>query len=323
MLDGDQVVATSKDLDELRQQLRPRLEAVLNEAAAGITRTGLRSWDFGPLPRVFTSGQVRGYPALVDAGNSVDIRLFDTEAEANEAMRLGTRRLLLLAVPSGVRSIAGRLPVNAKMAMSRHPYPSATALLDDCVACAADQVIANAGGPAWDAEGFALLVSAGRDGLAPGTARVLDVVAQILAEAHEVEIRLSNAAHPVPALVPALADMRSQFAGLVYSGFVAKTGAQRLPDVVRYLRAMVRRLEKLAGEQVRDTERMTVVHRVSRELESVLPDLPAAARAGPDVQAVRWLIEELRVSLFAQVLGTPVPVSEKRIRTAIENLLDR
>ncbi len=146
VLEGDQVLATSKDLDQLRQRLRPRLNAVLSEAAAGITRTGLRSWDFGPLPRVFTSGHVRGYPALVDAGNSVDIRLFDTEAEANGAMRLGTRRLLLLAVPSGVRSIAGRLPVNAKMAMSRHPYPSATALLDDCVACAADQVIADAGG---------------------------------------------------------------------------------------------------------------------------------------------------------------------------------
>jgi ATP-dependent helicase HrpA len=323
VLDGDQVLATSKDLDKLRQRLRPRLNAVLTEAAASITRTGLRSWDFGPLPRVFTSGQVRGYPALVDAGNSVDIRLFDTEADANEAMRLGTRRLLMLAVPSGVRSIAGRLPVNAKMAMSRHPYPNATALLDDCVACAADQVIADAGGPAWDAEGFARLVSAGRDGLAPGTARVLHAVAQILAEAHEVEIRLSNAARPVPALAPALADMRSQFAGLVYSGFVAKTGARRLPDVVRYLRAMVRRLEKLAGEQVRDTERMTVVHRVSADLESALLDLPAAARSGPDVQVVRWLIEELRVSLFAQVLGTPVPVSEKRIMTAIENLLDR
>jgi ATP-dependent helicase HrpA len=323
VLDGDQVLATSKDLDELRRKLRPRLNAVLSEAAAGITRTGLRSWDFGPLPRMFSSGQVRGYPALVDAGSSVDIRLFDTEAEATEAMRLGTRRLLLLAVPSGVRSIAGRLPVNSKMAMSRHPYPSAAALLDDCVACAADQVIADAGGPAWDAEGFAQLVSAGRDGLAPGTARVLDAVAQILGEAHEVEIRLSNAAHPVPALAPALADMRSQFAGLVYSGFVAKTCARRLTDVVRYLRAMVRRLDKLAGEQVRDAERMAVVHRVSAGLESALRELPPAARSGTDVQVVRWLIEELRVSLFAQVLGTPVPVSEKRIMTAIDNLLDR
>ncbi len=323
VLDGDQVLATGKDLAALRRQLRPRLEAVLNEAAAGLTRTGLRSWDFGALPRVFTSGRVRGYPALVDAGNSVDIRLFDTEAEAAEAMRAGTRRLVLLAVPTGVRSIAGRLPVTAKMAMSRHPYPSAAALLDDCVAAAADQVIADAGGPAWDAAGFARLVEAARDGLAPGTARVLDLVAQILAEAHEVEIRLASAAHPVPALASALADVRAQFAGLVYAGFVAKAGARRLPDLVRYLRAIVRRLDKLAGEQSRDTERMAVVHRVTADLESAIRELPAAARTGADVQAVRWLIEEFRVSLFAQVLGTPVPVSEKRIQTAIDGLLSR
>src|SRR5258708_33327999 len=164
--------------------------------------------------------------------------------------------------------------------MSRHPYPSATALLDDCVACAADQVIADVGGPAWDAEGFARLVSAGRDGLAPGTARVLDAGAQILAEAHEVEIRLSNAAHPVPALVPALADMRSQFAGLVYSGFVAKTGARRLPDVVRYLPAMVRRLDNLAV--VRDPERKTVARPVRAAPESALLGRPPAVRPGPD-----------------------------------------
>ncbi len=320
VLEGDQVVATGKDLDELRRDLRPRLQAVLTEAAAGLTRTGLRSWDFGPLPRVFISGQVRGYPALVDAGNSVDIRLFDTEAGAREAMRLGTRRLLLLAVPSGVRSIAGRLPVNAKMAMSRHPYPSTAALLDDCAACAADQVIADAGGPAWDADGFARLVEAARDGLAPGAARVLDAVAQILAEAHEVEIRLASATNPVPALESALADVRAQFAGLVYPGFVARTGSRRLPDLVRYLRAIVRRLDKLAGEQGRDADRMAVVHRVEGELASAVRELAPSARSAADVEAVRWLIEELRVSLFAQVLGTPVPVSEKRILTAIANL---
>ncbi len=177
---------------------------------------------------MFTSGQVRGYPALADAGSSVDIRLFDTEEAAAESMRLGTRRLLLLAVPSGVRSIAGRLPMTAKMAMSRHPYPGAAALLDDCAACAADQVIDDAGGPAWDADGFARLVEAARARLAPDTARVLDRVAQILAEAHDVELRLANATAGGPALAAALDDMRAQFAGLIYPGFIAQTGAARL-----------------------------------------------------------------------------------------------
>ncbi|MFY9892017.1 MAG: DUF3418 domain-containing protein, partial [Streptosporangiaceae bacterium] len=322
VLDGNRVLATGKDLEELRRQLRPELTAVLAEAAAGLTRTGARSWDFGTLPRVFSTGQVRGYPALADTGDAVDVRIFGTEAEANASMRLGTRRLVLIAVPSGVRSIAGRLPMNAKMAMSRHPYAGAAAMLDDCAAAAADQVIEDAGGPAWDAEGFARLVAAARDGLAPATARALDAVAQILAEAHEVEIRLTGAT-PVPAVAAALADMRAQFGRLIHPGFISEAGARRLPDLVRYLRGIVRRLDKLAGEQARDAERMAAVHRVTAAYETMLAELPPADRDLPGPQSIRWLIEELRVNLFAQVLGTSGPVSEKRIMTAIDGMLTR
>ena len=321
--DGGALLATGKDLDELRTELRPRLAAELDEAAAGLTRTGLTRWDFGSLPREFRSGQVRGYPALADAGGSVDIRLFDTEAEAAISMRRGTRRLLLLAVPSGVRSIAGRLPMNAKMAMSRHPYSGAQALLDDCAACAADQVIDDAGGPAWDAGGFDRLIDAARDALAPRTAAVLDNVTQILAEAHEVELRLASAGPGSPPLAAALADMRAQLAGLIYAGFIAETGAARLPDLVRYLRAILRRLDKFGGDQARDAERMATVRRVAAEYEAVRRELSPAARSRADVVSIRWQIEELRVSLFAQVLGTPGPVSEKRIGSALEALLDR
>jgi len=319
--DGDQVLASGKDLDRLREELRPRLKVTLAEAAAGITRTGVRSWDFGPLPPVFSAGQVRGYPALADTGAAVDVRVFDTQIEADASMRLGVRRLLLIAVPSGVRSIASRLPVNLKMAMSRHPYPGAAALLDDCAAAAADQVISDAGGPVRDADGFARLVAAARDSLAPDTARVLETVARILAEAHEVEIRLASAGTPGPALARSLDDIRAQLAGLIYPGFIAETGSARLPDLIRYLKAIVRRLDKLAGEQAKDADRMAAVHRVASEYAEVRRQLPASARFRPDVLSIRWLIEEFRVSLFAQVLGTPGPVSEKRILAALDALL--
>ncbi len=319
VMDGDKVAATGKDLAELRRQLRPRLQVVLTDAAAEITRTGLRDWTIGTLPQVFTSGQVTGYPALEDAGDSVDVRLFPTQAEANQSMLRGTRRLILLQVPSGARSIAGRLPVAAKMAMSRHPYANAAALVEDCAACAADQVILEAGGPAWDAAGFARLVAAARDQLAVRTSKVVDVVAKVLGEAQEVEVRLSATANP--ALAPAMADLRDQFAGLIYRGFISNTGAARLPDLIRYLRAMVRRLDKLPGEQGRDAERMAAVHRVSSEYHAALAELSPSGRIGEDAVAIRWMIEELRVNLFAQVLGTPYPVSEKRIRAAIDALL--
>jgi ATP-dependent helicase HrpA len=317
--DSGRVLATGKDLAALRQELRPRLRAALTEAAGGITRTGLRTWDIGTLPRVFTAGQVRAYPALADAGDSADVRLFETEAEASQAMWQGTRRLLLLNVPSGARSVASRLPVNATLAMSRHPYPSAGALLDDCAACAADQVIADAGGPAWDAESFARLLEAARSSLPAATAAVVSAVARVLEEAQHAEAALGRATSP--ALAPAVADMRSQLSALIHPGFVAETGSRRLPDLVRYLRAITQRLEKAPADPGRDADRMAVVHRVADAYQRAMEERSASGRGGADAAAPRWMIEELRVSLFAQILGTPVPVSEKRIQAALDRLI--
>ena len=318
--DAGRELASGKDLDELRQRLRPRLQTMLDEAASDIIRTGLRDWSIGTLPRVVTRGRVTAYPALVDAGDAVNVRLFETEAEASAAMLRGTRRLLLLQVPSGVRSIADRQPNQRKLAMSRSPYPGIGALLDDCAACAADQVIADAGGPAWDADGFARLVAEARDALPLATARVVDVAGQVLEAAHEAEVRLQRSV--IPALAAALADARGQFAALIYPRFVSETGLRRLPDLARYLRAISRRLDTAAADPGRDAERMAVVREVTEAYQETVADLPPARRSGPDVQAVRWMIEELRVSLFAQLLGTSGPVSEKRIHAALDRLMD-
>ena len=318
VMEDGQVLATGKDLDELRRQLRPRLQATLTEAAGGIIRTGLRTWDIGTLPRVFSQGEVRAYPALADTGSAADVRLFETRAQADAAMLRGTRRLLLLQVPSGARAVASRLPVSAKLAMSRHPYPGTDALLEDCAAAAADQVITEAGGPAWDEAGFARLLEAARTSLAARTADVVALAARALGEAHQVESSLAGT--PAPPVRAAFADLRAQLSGLVYPGFIAETGARRLPDLVRYLRGMIRRLEKMPETLGRDAERMAVVQQVTGDYRQALADLPPARRDDPDVREVRWMIEELRVSLFAQTLGTSGPVSERRIGRALDQL---
>jgi ATP-dependent RNA helicase HrpA len=318
VVDSGRVIASGKDLPALRRELRPKLQAALTEAASGITRTGLRTWDFDSLPRVFSSGQVRAFPALADTGNAVDIRLFDTQAQADESMWGGNRRLLLIAVPSGAGGVAKRLPGRVKLAMSRHPYASTAALLDDCAAAAADQVIADFGGPAWDAAGFERLREKARLELPAGTARVVSDVAQALTAAHEAAAGLDAATSPV--LAPAVADIRRQFSALVYPGFVSQTGAGRLPDLPRYLRAISQRLAKVPENPGRDAERMATVHRVTGALQRRLAGLPPGSSRRPDVTAVRWMIEELRVSLFAQTLGTHGPVSERRVMTAIDRL---
>ena len=324
--DAGQVLAEGEDLAELRHKVRPALQELVTQAAAAepgiLTRRGIRQWDFGELPRVFRRGQVVAYPALADAGSAVDVALLETPAEAADSMLGGNRRLLLLAVPSGARAVASRLPARLKLALGRNPYGGVPALLDDCAAAAADEIIAAGGGPAWDKAAFDALLEAARLGLAAKTADVVGSVANVLAEAHAVEARLDAETGPLAgaAMAPAVADMRAQLAGLVRPGFVVQTGASRLADLLRYLKAIAYRLDKAPWEVARDAERMAVVHRVSAQAEQVLAGLRSVVRLSEGARSVRWMIEELRVSLFAQPIGTAFPVSEQRIAAALDRL---
>ncbi len=272
---------------------------------------------------MFTDGEVKAYPALVDAGQSVDVRLFETQEAASIAMRAGTRRLILLGARSPVKDIAGRLTTAEKLALSHNPHGGVAALFADCVNCAADGLIADAGGPAWEAAGFTRLADQVRPRLHAATAEVVTWAEQILRAAHAVQVRLGELRSPV--LGPAVADVCAQLEGLVYPGFLTAAGAARLPALARYLRGVQARLDKLADNPGRDAQQMAIVHRVQDAYATALAALPAAGRLGGGRQGaaaagIRWMIEELRVSLFAQTMGTPVPVSERRIMTAIEHL---
>jgi ATP-dependent helicase HrpA len=316
--DGDRVLAEGKDVADLQHELRPQLRAVLSQAAAGLTRSGLTSWNFDALPTVFREGTVVAYPALADAGTTVDVRLFETEAAARAAMWAGTRRLILLGAPSPVKSIAGRLSTPAKLALSHNPHGSVAAMFADCVNCAADYLMAQAGGPARDREGFERLSAAVRSGLHQVTADVVTHTESALRLAHAVQTRLDDNRADVAR--PAVADMRVQLSGLIYPGFVAAAGYRRLPHLTRYLRGIERRLDKLPENPARDAASMAVAQRAEQAYRQAVADLPPGRHDDPDVTEVRWMLEELRVSLFAQTLGTLAPVSENRILAALARL---
>ncbi len=320
--EGGAALAEGKDLDALRRQLAGKLQSALSATAGSLEQQGLRDWSIGALPRVvehYDGGHlVRGYPALVDEGASIAVRVLGSEAEQRGAMWQGTRRLLWLNVPAPARSVQGALSNSTKRALATSPYGSLTALLDDCTVCALDSLLAGSGGPAWDADGFAALLEAVRGGLREAVLDVVAVVARILAGARSVETGIK--ATTSLAVLPALTDIRAQVSALVYPGFVSATGARRLPDLVRYLRGVERRLETLPNSPVRDRERQARVEHVQQAYAQLLAALPPERRAEAAVLEVRWLIEELRVSLFAQTLGTPVPVSDKRILRAIDQL---
>ncbi|MFJ2296217.1 ATP-dependent RNA helicase HrpA [Streptomyces sp. NPDC087894] len=335
-------VAEDKDLEALKIQLRPKARQALSKAAAAtagpsgesIERSGLTDWTIGTLDKVFETdgvspgraksrargraGQpVKAYPALVDQGDTVAVRLFDTEAEQQQAMWRGTRKLILLNIPVNPAKFASdKLTNQQKLALSRNPHGSIQALFDDCATAAADRLIAAHGGPAWDEASFRKLYDKVRADLVDLTVRTVGQVQQILAAWQACERRLKSTNSLV--LINNVTDVRDHLARLMPPGFVTATGLRRLPDLMRYLVAEDRRLQQMPTNVQRDTTRMEKVHEMQDEYAWLLEQLPQGRPVPQEVLDIRWMIEELRVSYFAHALGTAQPVSDKRIVKAID-----
>jgi ATP-dependent helicase HrpA len=199
------------------------------------------------------------------------------------------------------------------LVLGANPDGSLAALLDDC-ADAAVAVLASA--PAWSRSEFTALRERVADALASSTLDIVGRVEKVLAASHEVEVALPAA--PPPTQTEAIADIRGQLARLLPPGFVTATDAKRLGDLTRYLTAVGRRLERLPHGVNADRERMASVHAVQAAYDELRQALSPARAAADDVRDIAWMIEELRVSLWAQQLGTPRPVSEQRIYRAID-----
>ncbi|MFE9345439.1 ATP-dependent RNA helicase HrpA [Streptomyces olivaceus] len=328
-------LAEDKDLEALKLQLRPKARKALSQAAAAtavrsggesLERTGLTDWTIGTLSRVFETrraGQpVKAYPALVDDGpkaNTVSVRLFDTEAEQAQAMWKGTRRLILRNIPVNPAKFASeKLTNQQKLGLSANPHGSIQALFDDCATAAADKLVADFGGPAWDEESYRKLYDKVRAEIVDTTVRTVGQVQQVLAAWQACERRLKSVRSP--ALLANLQDVRAQLDALVKPGFVTEAGIRRLPDLLRYLVAADRRLQQMPTGVPRDTSRMEKVHEMRDEYAWLLEQMPRGRPVPQQVLDVRWMIEELRVSYFAHALGTAYPVSDKRIVKAIDAL---
>ncbi|MFI9721205.1 ATP-dependent RNA helicase HrpA [Streptomyces sp. NPDC052396] len=328
-------IAEDKDLEALRLKLRPKTQAAITrafekaaETASGAPagpeqRSGLTRWTIGSLPRTFETkraGQpVKAYPALVDEGASVAVRLFDTEPEQQAAMWQGTRRLILLNLPSNPAKFAqDKLSNQQKLALSANPHGSIQALFEDCVSGAADRLIAAHGGPAWDEEGFRKLFDAVRTDIVNVTLATIRQTQEVLAAWHACERRLKATTSPV--LLASLTDVRQQLAALIKPGFVTEHGVRRLPDLLRYLVAADRRLAQLPTNAQRDAARLAKIKEMQDEHAWLLEQFPKGRPVPQEALDIRWMIEELRVSYFAHALGTAFPVSDKRIVKAIDAL---
>ncbi|TLM85703.1 ATP-dependent RNA helicase HrpA [Pseudarthrobacter sp. NamE2] len=300
----------------------PAQEPGASAAAGFVERDGLTEWNFGTIERQVSSmvkgHTVTGYPALLDQGKSVSLRVFQSQDEQLDAMRGGVIRMLALRVPSPDRYVLEHLSNTEKLTFSQNPHGSVSALIADCVLAAIDKLT-----PAelpWDRQSFDALYEVVRAELIDTVFSVTAVVERILAATRRIEKQLKGTTTSL-ALISALNDIRSQLEQLVYPGFVARTGYTQLSQLPRYLAAIEKRLERLPGNVQRDALNMAVVQRLEDDYDDAVAALLPGRRVGRELSQVRWMIEELRVSLFAVELGTAYSVSEKRIRAVLNKAL--
>ena len=309
-------IAESMNLDELKFNLKDRVQESISAVADdGIEQSGLHIWSFADLPQCYEQKQrgfsVKAFPAIVDEKDAVGIKLFETEFEQAVAMQQGLRRLLLLNVPSPIKYLHEKLPNKAKLGLYFTPFGRVLDLIDDCIACAVDKLIADFGGFVWDEAGFEKLRDFVRENLNEVTVDISQKVEQILSLNHALNQRLKGKMDFTMAFT--LSDIKSQLSGLVYQGFVQKSGYDRLLDLQRYLQAVDKRIDKLAQDVNRDRAAMLRVEQVQQAYQQLLVKLPKSKPISDEVAEIRYMIEELRVSLFAQQLGTNYPISDKRI----------
>jgi len=316
--------ARGKDLEALKAPLAPAFEEAIAEVAAGsgLARTGETTWAFDEIDASFTQRraghEVQVFPALVDEGATVGLQVFGSADEQEARHRLGVRRLVLLDLDRRdgglVKRILDGLSNVEKLALAGSPYPGVAELLADCRA-AVVQTAVDARPPVRDQQAYAdLLAAAARDHEAHVRATMADVIG-VLDAWRSAEKSLSGRADML--LLPALTDMRAQLARLVHRGFVGEAGATRLRRYPTYLAALEHRRERLPDQVARDRALMDQIADVQDAYLHRVDALPPGRPPGARLREVRWMLEEYRVSLWAQHLGTPAPVSDQRIRRTL------
>ena len=326
---GRRELAVSRDLPALQRDYSG------SEHARSLDQTDRRAddpgpmtdWDCGPLaPELLQrSGkmQVRGFPALVDRGEHVVVRVFDGLEVARHAHRLGLRRLLLMRESKTVRNLKKNVPDLKSLRLHYAALPAGGAdphadIVDELVAVAIDRAFLEDAWSIRDRDAFERCRERGRPRLGPLLLEMARQAAIILAEAHVLRAKLERITQSN--WQNAVDDMRQQLDGLVYRGFLEQTDADRLVHLPRYLRGLALRLEKLPGAAVRDRQRMDEMADLQRQWAERDRQRRAQSAIDPRLDEIRWMLEELRVSLFAQELKTPQPVSVKRIRKHWEAL---
>ncbi|GAA1772076.1 ATP-dependent RNA helicase HrpA [Agromyces humatus] len=284
-------------------------------------RAGITAWEWDELPAHLDTRQagniIRAYPALVDEGSSVALRLVATAEERDRASRRGIRRLLVLATPSPVGYVQEHLSNDEKLQLAASNYAGTRALLDDCLAACVDAELRtrHPDGMLRTRAEFETVRDAIAATVMERMFETVSLVARIVKASREADRAISKASSMH--LMAALGDARAQLDGLVPTGFVAATGLDRLRHLPRYLEGITVRVRKLVENPGRDRQSMNQLEGSIGAFEAAGGRIPIDGEAPERLVRVRWMLEELRVGLFAQELRTAETVSPQRIAKAL------
>lgn len=321
---NNEEIASGKDLVLLKEQLKNEVQKALStlttKKVVSIEQSNITDWNFGTLPTTYEEKQknytVKAYPALIDHQNSVSIELVDNQEEQQKLNKLGLRRLLMLNIPSPIKYLHEKLPNKSKLGLYFNSFGTVLMLIDDCIACAVDELIDKYNQNIQNQDQYQKLLDYTKTNINETVIDIAKQVESILTLHYNINKKLKGRVDL--SLAFALSDIKKQLSNLVYKGFVADSGYKRLADVYRYLLAIEKRIEKLMGNVTKDRQSMNIIEEVENQYEKWVYSLPQIVRSKDSVINIRWMIQELRVNLFAQQLGTPYPISPKRVKQQIE-----
>jgi ATP-dependent helicase HrpA len=307
-------LAMGRNLAQLRAELGEKADERFSAIAKGeAAAEGLTSWSFGDLDEIMEIRRgpqtLVGYPGLVDQGASVALEVFDSAEAARAKTRAGLRRLFMIELKDQARYLEKSIPGLAQMALQFAAVGDGGTLKDQLVAAAFDRTFMAESLPRTKAQ-FEARCAEGRPRLALIAQEIARLVATILAE-HAALAKKLQAAKAFP---DAVRDIGAQLGQLLPKDFVVATPYERLSQFPRYLKAASARLDKLRGDPARDARLAAEIAPLETQWQrEVVRVRKQGASPGTQLEQFRWLLEELRVQLFAQELKTPVPVSSKRL----------
>lgn len=315
------IVDHDKDLAALKRRQAGKIKSSVSKAGRQSESESVKKWtsdSLGAVPETVTTtidgNEVDAYPALEATKDGVKVTVHPTKAAADASMVTATLTLLLREISVNAQQMTKGLPLRHKVAVDRYPHGGANGLVEDARVAVIRDLMMSHGGPVRTPEEFDALLAEIKPQVSGGVRRAVVNTAPALAAYADISVELDQWEGP------AIDDMRSQLVFYLPRHAITVHGVQHLQHLPRYIDAMRIRLEDMRLDPDRDADRQAVVDGVKRYLADHMKRLPAQRSKTRAYKDILWLIEELRVSLFAQRLGTPRPVSQRRIEKKIDAL---